>query len=100
MEIRDDQVPYSHHFAKGLASDKHATHEVSDVLVDRIKSTLPYFEGKYDPYAYIEWELTVDDEFKKYDLSENKRLEVLLVFFTKYAFTVVDLVKLLNRGKM
>jgi hypothetical protein len=34
-----------------------------DVLVDRIKSTLPYFEEKYDPYAYIEWELTVDNEF-------------------------------------
>jgi hypothetical protein len=61
MEIRDDQVPYSHHFAKGLASNKHATHEVCDVLVDRIKSTLPYFEGKYDPYAYIEWELTLDN---------------------------------------
>jgi hypothetical protein len=42
----------------------------------------------------------VDDQFKKYDLSENKRLEVLLVFFTKYALTVVDLVKLLNHGKM
>jgi hypothetical protein len=88
MEIRDDQVPYSHHFANGLASDKHATHDV------------PYFEEKYDPYAYIEWELTIDNEFKKYDLYENKRLEVLLVFFTKYALTVVDLVKLLNRGKM
>ena len=55
MEIGHDQVVYSHHFAKGTASDKHTTHEVSDVLLDRIKSALPYFEGKYDPNAYIEW---------------------------------------------
>jgi len=40
MEIGHDQVVYSHHFAKGTTSDKHATHEVCDVLLDRIKSAL------------------------------------------------------------
>jgi hypothetical protein len=51
-----------------MARDKHATHEVCDVLLDRIKSALPSFEGKYDPHAYIEWELNVHNEFKKLGL--------------------------------
>ena len=57
MEVGDDQVTYSHHFGKGMAIDKHATHEVCDVLIDTIKYALPYFEGKYDPHTYIEWEI-------------------------------------------
>jgi hypothetical protein len=54
-----------------MARDKHATHEVCGVLLDRIKSALPYFKGKYDPHAYIEWELNVDNELKKYNLSKK-----------------------------
>ena len=76
MEVGDDQVTYSHHFGKGMARDEHATHEVCDVLLDRIKSALPYFDGKYDPHAYIEWELNVDNEFKKYDQSEKQKVRV------------------------
>ena len=87
MEIGHDQVVYSHHFAKGTASDKHATHEVCDVLLDRIKSALPYFEGKYDPNAYIEWELNVDNEFKKYDLSEKQKVRVASSVLIKCALT-------------
>jgi hypothetical protein len=87
MEIQDDQVVYSHQFAKGMARDKHATHEVCDVLLDRIKSALPSFEGKYDPHAYIEWELNVNNEFKKLDLSENQKVRVASSVFTKYALT-------------
>jgi molybdopterin synthase catalytic subunit len=71
MEIGDDLVAYSHHFARCMARDKHATHEVCGVLLDRIKSALPYFKGKYDPHAYIEWELNVDNELKKYNLSKK-----------------------------
>jgi hypothetical protein len=87
MEIQDDQVVYSHQFAKGMARDKHATHEVCDVLLDRIKSALPSFEGKYDPHAYIEWELNVNNEFKKLDLSKNQKVRVASSVFTKYALT-------------
>jgi hypothetical protein len=30
---------------------------------------LPYYAGRYDPDAYIDWELKVDKEFRRYDLS-------------------------------
>jgi hypothetical protein len=70
-----------------MARDKHATHEVCDVLLDRIKSTLSYFKGKYDPYAYIEWEIRVDNEFKKYDLSEKQKVIVASSVLINYALT-------------
>ena len=73
MKLGDDQVAYSNHFASGMTSDKLATYEVCDALLDKLNSALPYFEGNYDPYAYIEWELNVDKEFKKYDLSEKQK---------------------------
>jgi hypothetical protein len=61
MEIGDNHVAYSHHFTKGVTNDKHATHEVCDVLLGRVKFALPYFEGKYDPHEYIEWDLNIDN---------------------------------------
>jgi hypothetical protein len=87
METGDDQVAYSHHFVRCMARDKHATHEVCDVLLDRIKYALPYFEGKYDPHAYIEWELNVDNEFKKYDLSKKQKVIVGSSVLINYALT-------------
>lgn len=87
MKTGDDQVAYSHHFAKGMARDKHATLEVCDVLIERIKSALPYFEGKYDPHAYIEWEINVDIKFKKYDLPEKQKVRVASSVLINYALT-------------
>jgi hypothetical protein len=46
-------------------------YEISDAVLAKIKSALPYFEGNYDPRAYIDWELVVDREFKEHDLSEK-----------------------------
>jgi hypothetical protein len=70
-----------------MARGKHATHEVCDVLLHRIKSTLSYFKGKYDPHAYIEWELNVDNEFKKYDLFEKQKVIVASSVLINYALT-------------
>jgi hypothetical protein len=60
---------------------------ICDVFLDRIKSALPYFDGMYDPHAYIEWELNVDNEFKKYDLSEKQKVRVASSVLIKYALT-------------
>jgi hypothetical protein len=72
-------------FAQDVASDKDGIHEVCDVFLDRIKSALPYFEGNYDPHAYIEWELAVDNEFDKHDLSEQQMIFAASSALTKYA---------------
>ena len=87
VETSDNQIACSHHFAKGVASDKYGTHEVCDVLLDEIKSALPYFEGNCDPHAYIKWELNVDNEFKKHNLSESQKIRVASSVLTEYALS-------------
>ncbi len=57
-----------------MRSDQHDQYEVSDVVLGKIESALPYFEGNYDPHAYINWELAVDSEFKKHGLSEKQKI--------------------------
>ena len=47
------------------------TQEVHDDVLTEVCNALPSFEGKFDPYAYINWELKVDAEFDKYDLFEH-----------------------------
>jgi len=75
MEIGDGHAAYSHHFAKSVPSDKRAIPELCYVLLDRIKVALPYFEGKYDPHAYIEREVRVASSvFTNYALTEWKHL--------------------------
>ena len=36
-----------------------------------VSSTLPSFVGDFDPHAYIDWELKVEAEFDKYELSDH-----------------------------
>jgi hypothetical protein len=36
-----------------------------------VSSTIPPSKGHFDPHAYIDWELKVDKEFDKHDLSEH-----------------------------
>ena len=43
-----------------MRCDQHDANEVRDDVLTEIKSALPYFEGNYDPHAYINWELAVD----------------------------------------
>lgn len=69
-------------------SDKHATYEVCDVFFDRIKTALSYFEGNYDTYAYIEWDLVVDIEL------------FLVSLLNMYGNMFVELVNLLNHEKI
>jgi hypothetical protein len=34
---------------------------------------LPSYTGKFDPHAYIDWELKVDEEFNEHDLSQKQK---------------------------
>ena len=59
--------------------------EVHDEILAVVSSTLPSFEGNFDPNAYIDWELKVDKEFDKYDLSEQQMVLAAASALTKYA---------------
>jgi hypothetical protein len=59
--------------------------EVHDDILDAVTSAIPSFEGNFDPYAYIDWELKVEKEFDEYDLSEEQMTFAASNALTRYA---------------
>jgi hypothetical protein len=43
--------------------------EPTQLYIQAIIQHLSSFAGKFDPHAYINWELGIDKEFDKHDLS-------------------------------
>ena len=58
-----------------------------DPHIQDIIQHLPLYAGMFDPHAYIDWELKVDAEFDKYDLSEHEMIFAASSALTKYALT-------------
>jgi hypothetical protein len=59
--------------------------EVHDDLLALVSSTIPCFDGKFDPHAYIEWELKVEKEFDECDLSDAQMVYIASHALTEYA---------------
>jgi hypothetical protein len=59
--------------------------EVHDDLLALVSSTIPSFDGNFDPRAYIEWELKVEKEFDEHDLSEAQMIYIASHALTEYA---------------
>lgn len=57
----------------------------ADGLLSNIKTTIPEFEGKHDPDAYLDWERKVDKIFECYDFTEVKKVQLASMEFTGYA---------------
>jgi len=73
------------HNRHGMARNQHAPREVRDDSIAKMKFNMPSFSGKYDPDAYLDWELVVDQKFACYDFSENKRVRAATSEFTDFA---------------
>jgi hypothetical protein len=61
---------------------RHArTHQlqVHDDLLALVSSTIPCFDGNFDPRAYIEWEVKVEKEFDDHDLCDAQMIYILLL---------------------
>jgi hypothetical protein len=72
----------------GRPHPQHArTHqlEVHDDLLALVSSTIPCFDGNFDPHAYIEWELKVEKEFDEHNLSEAQMIYIASHALTEYA---------------
>jgi hypothetical protein len=39
--------------------------------IQNIISQLPSYSGEFDPKVYVNWEMEVDKEFRKFELSEK-----------------------------
>ena len=84
-KIIGDSCAQHRHLRRDMRSDQHDLYEVSDDVLGKIKSALPYFEGNYDPHAYINWELAVDSEFQKHVLSEKQKVMCASSVLIKHA---------------
>ena len=50
--------------------------------LDAIKLKIPFFQGKNDPEAYLEWEKMVDWIFDCHNYSEAKKVKLVVIEFT------------------
>ncbi|XP_019164359.1 PREDICTED: uncharacterized protein LOC109160528 [Ipomoea nil] len=59
--------------------------EGSDDDMEKIKMSIPKFQGKNDPEAYLEWVNKVERVFECHRYSERKRLKLAVLEFSDYA---------------
>jgi hypothetical protein len=51
----------------------------------KIKFTIPSFNGKYGPAAYLDWELEVEQKISCHDIPANTQVKVAISEFTDFA---------------
>ena len=57
----------------------------NDDAFGKVKFKIPPFDGKYNPNAYITWEIAVDQKFACHEFPENKRVRAATSEFTDFA---------------
>jgi hypothetical protein len=65
----------------------HRRREVSnnDDVFYKLKFKVPPFDGKYDPDAYISWELVVEQKFRCFKFPENARVRAATTEFSDFS---------------
>jgi hypothetical protein len=48
----------------------------------KIKFKIPPFNGKYDPHAYLDWELEVEQKFSCHDIAASSQVKAAISEFT------------------
>jgi hypothetical protein len=51
----------------------------------KIKCKIPPFNGKYDPAAYLDWELEVEQKFSCHDIAATSQVKTAISEFTDFA---------------
>jgi hypothetical protein len=51
----------------------------------KIKFKIPSFNGKYDPVAYLDWELEVEQKFSCHDIPSTSQVKAAISEFTDFA---------------
>jgi hypothetical protein len=70
------------HFAENPSTWSWLTPSFHD---EGVTFKIPHFDGKYDPNAYISWELAVKQKFTCFEFHENDRVRVATSEFTNFA---------------
>ena len=51
----------------------------------KFKYAFPSFAGKFDPDAYVNWEIALDKEFEYYDCSDRQKIRAATSVFVEDA---------------
>jgi len=54
-------------------------------LFSKIKFKIPPFNGKYDPTAYLDWELEVEQKFSCHDIAAHSQVKAAISDFTDFS---------------
>ena len=73
------------HNRRGMGGNRRREVHNNDDAFSKIKFKIPPFDGKYDPDAYITWEITVDQKFACHDFPETTRVRAATSEFTDFA---------------
>jgi hypothetical protein len=68
----------------GVAIDEREVHNNDDAF-HKLKCKIPPFDGKYDPDAYISWELAIEQKISCFKFPENARVRAATSESTDFA---------------
>jgi hypothetical protein len=70
---------------RGMGGFRRCEVHCNDDAFSKAKFNIPVFYGKYDPNAYITWEIAVDQKFACHEFPENARVRPTTSEFTEFA---------------
>ena len=73
------------HNRRGMGGHRRREVPNNNDAFSKIKFKIPPFDGKYDPDAYITWEIAVDQKFACHEFPKNTRVRAATSEFTDFA---------------
>jgi len=70
---------------RGMGGGRRREVHRNDDAFSKVKFKIPPFDGKYDPDAYITWEIAVDQKFACHEFPEHTRVRAATSEFTDFA---------------
>jgi hypothetical protein len=83
VEDRDQRRP--RHSRRGMGGHRPCEVHNNDNAFTKIKFKIPSFDGKYDPDAYLTWEMVVEQKFTCHDFPENACVRAATSEFIDFA---------------
>jgi hypothetical protein len=79
-------IRYSIFAMAGMAIDDERYATMMMLFITSSLNKIPHFDGKYDPDAYISWELFVEQKFACFEFPESARVRVATSEFSDFAY--------------
>nr|XP_012466137.1 unnamed protein product [Gossypium raimondii] len=90
IEHENDQGSNANVQRRGLCNRGQRNRERFDDDLKSIKLSIPSFQGRSDPEAYLEWEKKIELIFECHNYSEAKKVKLAAIEFSDYAMVWWD----------